>query len=685
MIATLARDRVFLIGFAIRLALIVLLTPLVHLLQLSPFLQRAFSATEATAWTTWMLGAGAPEAFADGWPAILAFAPFTMLGGLLGNAAFGLALAVLVVDTLGYWVLGRGARTERRAEVLKLFWWSPLAILLTYWVGTLAVLPIALLLGGFLLLDRRRFAAAGLILGLAVATKPVLVVLAPIIILYAISLAKIRHGARELVVGFIGVLVAGVALFATDPGYRMMVLSAGEVSGLLALRLPLYGVPGVALLPIALAGLYYAAWRIRLIAVEQLWTLVTLALLLVLALGGAHPGVAAILIALLPVHAAYAERSGRALFWSLSALLVLWFVLFAPGAVAAPVFSGMPLAVGLAIGGDGLPQVLLLTAIAMLALVIFVQVYHRGILRALHVIASRKTIAVGIAGDSGVGKDTLADGVAALFSARTVTSVSGDDYHNWDRNKPMWRALTHLNPRANNLALFTGHVTDLIDRRWVRARHYDHKTGRMTKPLLVRPGEIVIASGLHALFSPQLNSLYDLRIFLDMDEGLRRHLKIARDVHVRGHPIEHVEASIERRRPDTETFIHPQKAEANIVLRLEPRVPENLATAKSVEEVPLQLAVTAGPGLVLDRVARELVAVCGIYAVQRDLPSGAVDMTVIGDPSAVDIGIAARRIAPNMMSLLRDLPDWQPGLRGVMQLIVLDQFEAIRRRRSVNA
>ena len=67
---------------------------------------------------------------------------------------------------------------------------------------------------------------------------------------------------------------------------------------------------------------------------------------------------------------------------------------------------------------------------------------------------SGKPLAIGIAGDSGAGKDTLVNSLVDLFGAHSVVSLSGDNYHLWDRNKKMWKLITHLNPKANNLNLF---------------------------------------------------------------------------------------------------------------------------------------------------------------------------------------------------------------------------------------
>lgn len=608
------------------------------------------------------------SALAFGFPAVPLVA-IPALTALFGAWWPGALIALFLCDLACYLCLASYGSTERRHEVAGLYWTSPLAVLLIYGCGTAAVFPLALLLGAFLCLERRRRAGAGLLYGLAVAAQPVLIALLPPLLLFAQGTHRLDQGAGRLLGTLALALLLGIALSIGDVSYRALI--AHDFVGLAGPLLPVMG-GGVALLPLLLLAIYYAAWRARLLDRELLWTCSTLAALALAGLGGPSASTALIALPFLASHAAYAERSGRALLALYSVVMfgAIWFTA-GRGAGADPSAVFWP------------------TLAAGTALLIGFQIYQRGYLRSPAWLAMRRPIAIGIAGDSGVGKDTLVAGVAGLFSRKLLAQISGDDYHVWDRNKPMWRALTHLNPKANDLDGFGRHIRDLADRRWIKARHYDHGTGRMTRPTKTDPGDIVIASGLHALWSPELNRLYDLRIFLDMDEELRRHLKIRRDVHERGHPLERVTTSIERRHQDAVSFVHPQKAVAHIVFRLEPRRPEAIEGSQAVgadsRPVPLRLIVEAVPGIVFNRLARTLVALCGVQAIEVPRPSGATRLIIEGDPAPEDIVASARRIAPAMCAMVRRAPEWQDGLRGIMQLIMLDQLEQVYRRRSVNA
>lgn len=660
------RDRVLIAGLAIRVALIALATPALHIAALA----NAFGPY-----------GGGQVSSGDGvllqWLVLVIAA----IGNVAGVSSVLLGLVVLAADLATYRLLANTGSIERREEVARLYWLSPLVIWLAYCHGTLAPVAAAAAVTAFIAIERRRWVLAGLGFGVACGCYPALaVLLAPVALLFCVGLARVRVGAREMAAALGGVLLVAVALpdaltwalAGTPPG--------GALGGLFALHLPLGPAAAVAVLPLLLATLLYAMWRVRLIDRDLLWTFCTLALLAAIVCGAGTAEIALIGGTMLCHHSAYAERSGRAGLVLLSALLLVGAALQLPGPVIDRVADGLPLV------RDDFGATLLWmlpTALAIVAGVIATQVAVRGIARSHTYLVTRRPIAIGVAGDSGVGKDTLVDGVAALFSPRTVASISGDDYHNWDRNKPMWRALTHLNPRANDLALFARHVTQLVDRRWVRARHYDHKTGRMTKPLLLHPGEIVIASGLHALTSTALNPLYDLRVYLDMDEALRRHFKIRRDVDERGQPLERVVASIERRQADATAYVHPQRNAADVVFRLIPRRQDLLTHAGRT--VPTRLIVEAAPGVGFDPVTRALVAVAGIYAVELPGEGGRSHLIVEGEPSPADLAAAARRLPSVPEELMRDAPAWEGGTIGVMQLVMLHLIEQVRTRRSVNA
>jgi hypothetical protein len=107
---------------------------------------------------------------------------------------------------------------------------------------------------------------------------------------------------------------------------------------------------------------------------------------------------------------------------------------------------------------------LLQTVMFAIGIVIMIKIWQENVYNNDYFRLSRKPFVLGLAGDSGAGKDTFINALTGLFGGHSVQSISGDDYHLWDRKKPIWQAMTHLNPMANDLETFTMDLMKLIDR-----------------------------------------------------------------------------------------------------------------------------------------------------------------------------------------------------------------------------
>jgi uridine kinase len=325
------------------------------------------------------------------------------------------------------------------------------------------------------------------------------------------------------------------------------------------------------------------------------------------------------------------------------------------------------------------------TAMVAAGIILALRIWHETVRRNDYFRLSQKPFVIGIAGDSGSGKDTFSDAIKGLFGAHSVSTLSGDDYHLWDRQRPMWQVMTHLNPVANDLEGFADDLVALTDGKSIRSGHYNHQSGRMSRPSWVKSNDIIIASGLHALYLPILRECYNLSIYLDIDEGLRRHFKLQRDSGVRGHPVERVLASFERREPDAVRFIRPQAAHADLVLSLQPihpRMLQEATDAASAHRLRFKLVARSRHGINELSLTRVLVGICGLH-VDMDINSDAAELalTIEGDTSAQDIALAAQMICPRIFEFLDLNPQWQDGVIGLMQLITLSHInQALTRR-----
>jgi phosphoribulokinase len=80
----------------------------------------------------------------------------------------------------------------------------------------------------------------------------------------------------------------------------------------------------------------------------------------------------------------------------------------------------------------------------------------------------------------------------------------------------------------------------------------------------------VIVEGLLPFHTPGMRDAFDVRVYMDPPEDLRRRWKLQRDCSRRGYTTDQVLAELDRREADAETFIHPQRRHADIVISFMP-------------------------------------------------------------------------------------------------------------------
>lgn len=179
---------------------------------------------------------------------------------------------------------------------------------------------------------------------------------------------------------------------------------------------------------------------------------------------------------------------------------------------------------------------------------------------------------LGVVGDSGSGKSTVARGVRALIGPENVTSLELDDYHRYTRAERQEKGMTALNPQVHNLPLMQEHLQLLRRGRPVRIRSYDHADGTFGPLRLVEPRDVVLVRGLLGFPTEELERSYDLAVFLHPEPDLLFRWKLRRDVRTRGYTEAEVLKYIAQHLLDSKQYVVPQAERADLVVRYE--IPE---------------------------------------------------------------------------------------------------------------
>ena len=174
---------------------------------------------------------------------------------------------------------------------------------------------------------------------------------------------------------------------------------------------------------------------------------------------------------------------------------------------------------------------------------------------------------LGVVGDSASGKTTLTRGLVRLLGQEQVSHVCLDDYHRYDRTQRAGMAITPLHPECNHMDIMAQHLLLLRRGEAVMKPVYRHADGTFGPPVYLRPGRFLIVEGLLGYHTEPLRDCFDIRVFLDPPESLRRRWKVVRDCSRRGYTTNQVLDELDRREPDSEQFIRPQRHHADMVVR----------------------------------------------------------------------------------------------------------------------
>ena len=181
-----------------------------------------------------------------------------------------------------------------------------------------------------------------------------------------------------------------------------------------------------------------------------------------------------------------------------------------------------------------------------------------------------RPIMLSIAGDSGSGKTTITRGVVRVLGEEKVTHFCADDYHRYDRRQRAERGITPLDPECNYIDVLSCDIRHLRHNEAILKPVYRHADGTFGPPVYMSPARFVVAEGLLINHTAELREMFDIRVYLNPPEELRRRWKVARDCSRRGYSTGQVLTELDRRERDSEAYIRPQRHHADIVLSFMP-------------------------------------------------------------------------------------------------------------------
>lgn len=660
-------QRLFLAGVFARLSLIVLVEPSAAITFYIPFLDSGVSAFSLNPWFAWKSSGGSELAFPYGMAMYLVFVPAFWVGDFLSVPPYlSYFLTIFFMEFLlliGLTKLMKG----NISLITALFWVSPVNLAALYCYGFNDIVPASFLFWSVWLLYNQRWLGSGILLAFAVSAKLSMIIACPVILLYFLKNSNLRSYLNRFAFGFLISMAILSVVYLFSPEAISMLLGNPEVQKVTTFDIEIFG-RNLMVVPFMYFLFLYWIWRLGRMDLENINALIALSFLFFAVLFSDTPGWLLWSLPFLVVYQCQQRDLSLILVFAFSSIFIIQ-VLF-----QNPVVTSMGLIFEFVdwLGWTGLDfqmfDSLLMSLVLSLGGIIGIRIWRQSVVESNFHKATRRPFVVSIAGDSGSGKDTLAEAIIAVTGAGSSVNISGDDYHKYDRYKGEWNVVTHLNPVANNIDKFAADIMRLKLGKPIRKRHYDHGKGKLSRLETVFAKDFVIASGLHSFSNTKLENLADITIYLNMDDNLRRHFKLQRDVKVRKKGLEETLNAIEKRSKDFQRYVAPQMQKANIVFSLGTTQTLSLETEFDPQKLFLDMDISGG--LEEATILRILAGICQCQvtpALQHNHNFNS--FRVSGLVSASSVELAAKSLGLNKNQLFNLFPEWSGGMIGVMQLI----------------
>tara|TARA_B110001452_G_scaffold233388_1_gene211184 strand:+ start:78 stop:2147 length:2070 start_codon:yes stop_codon:yes gene_type:complete len=625
-------------------------------------------------WNNWYLNSNSFDSFPYGPSMFIFLLPFFYVGQFIGiSMTFSYGLALLFADFLFLYILTFFFKENNNKDknlYTYMYWFNPLSILIIYLLGNNDLIPILFLFISILYIKKAKYYKSYLFYFFAILAKFSIVVTFPFFLIFFIKRKQIRSTLIKNLVGFTTAVVLTLCVIYHSSGLYVMLSKSSEIKNLLEFSFEL-GSINYFITPIIVGILVFTIFKFRVINYTILYSGIASSFLVILLFTPSSPGW---LIWLSPFLILFYNKnnSGKLLFWFFTITFSIILSLnYNPSFL--DIFDSNILMI------LNKPKELISSFGLLIGVLLVYELLYNGVNLSDELKINKKPLSIGIAGDSSTGKDTIVSSIINLFPQNSVQHISGDDYHLWDRKKQNWAIITHLNPLANNLSKLSSDLHDLLKYKSIYKRHYDHSSGRMTRLEKIVARELLVSSGLHTLYIPYSENLFDLRVFISMNDNLRKILKVNRDVHKRGKSVETVLNSIIIREKDSLNYINIQEKNADITFNLSTNEKLDLNNFTKIDQNKLLLTVVIKNTFNYREIHETLVGVLGLNCNLEIFNDNNIMIETNCNISSEQIALGAKILLNESENIFSDNPVWEKNSSGLIQLLILNQLEKQRK------
>ncbi len=179
-------------------------------------------------------------------------------------------------------------------------------------------------------------------------------------------------------------------------------------------------------------------------------------------------------------------------------------------------------------------------------------------------------IVIGIAGGTGSGKTTVANGILNRVGKDRIAYLPHDAYYRDLHDLPYEQraAINFDHPNSLESELMIKHVLQLKQGISVDIPIYDFSIHTRTdKTIHVQAHPVIIVEGILIFAEPEMRKIFDVKIFVDTDADIRFIRRLERDIAERGRTTDMViHQYLSTVRPMHLDFVEPSKRYADIII-----------------------------------------------------------------------------------------------------------------------
>jgi uridine kinase len=176
---------------------------------------------------------------------------------------------------------------------------------------------------------------------------------------------------------------------------------------------------------------------------------------------------------------------------------------------------------------------------------------------------------IAVVGGSGSGKTTVARAIHASLGL-DAAFIDMDAYYRDQRHLTFDERLqvNYDHPDAFDLDLMVEQLHRLSQGEAIEKPTYDYAGHtRADRREVVEPRQAIIVDGILLLAEPRLRALFDIKVFVDVDDDVRFIRRLQRDVEERGRSMRDViRQYLSTVRPMHLEFVEPSKRYADIII-----------------------------------------------------------------------------------------------------------------------